>query len=58
MHLEFALRWTRSHVRRAMTRQMTAKKAMCGIHSHLAFLKRMNRKRQEIATTPSTTKYP
>ena len=37
---------------------MTAKKTMGSIHSHLAFLKRTNRKTHDIAITPSTTKYP
>ena len=56
MHLEFALKWTRSRERRAVTRQMKQEKAKCGIHSHLAFLKRTNRKREDIAISPSTTK--
>jgi hypothetical protein len=41
--------------KRAVTRR-TEKLAKCVTHSHLAFLKRMNRRRQNTAITPSTTK--
>ncbi len=54
-HLHLELDWTRSRTKRAVTRR-TEKLAKCVTHSHLAFLKRMNRRRQNTAITPSTTK--